>query len=253
VNQTEQPAGLPARARRTRTQRFEALSDGVFAIAITLLVLDLAIPSTPHSARHLLDAVADEWPGYLGYLVSFSTIGAIWLGHNALTNYLDQADGTLLRLNLLLLLFVSFLPFPTRLLAEYATTGRAERVASTFYGLTLLMCVGLLSVLWRYAWHARLVRPDVHDEELSLLRSRLTPGLAALMVALFPAVVGPRAQPLPDCGDGLRCSLRRCGRDRLPGRPGVVRALLRPARGRHRPRARGDVAGHGSRLAVHRS
>jgi uncharacterized membrane protein len=191
MSQAGEPAGLPERARRTRTQRFEALSDGVFAIAITLLVLDLAVPVDAHSARHLLNAVADEWPGYLGYLVSFSTIGAIWLGHNALTDYLDHADRTLLRLNLLLLLFVSFLPFPTRLLAEYVTTGRAERVASTFYGLILLICAGLLSALWRYAWHARLVRPDIHDEELSLLRSRLTPGLAAYVVVILLGLLVP--------------------------------------------------------------
>src|SRR5262249_3881646 len=95
-----------------RTGRLEALSDGGFAFAITLLVLDLAGPATPHSARHLLPALVDQWPGFLGYLVSFSTVGAIWLGHNAITDYLDRADTTLLRLNLLLMLFVSLLPFP---------------------------------------------------------------------------------------------------------------------------------------------
>jgi uncharacterized membrane protein len=193
VSPTGDPAEPPESARRTRTQRFEALSDGVFAIAITLLVLDLAVPSTPHSSHHLLNAIADEWPGYLGYLVSFSTIGAIWLGHNALTDYLEQADSFLLRLNLLLLLFVSFLPFPTRLLGEYVTTGRAEKVASTFYGLTLLICAGLLSLLWRYAWHAHLVRPDVHDEELSLLRARLTPGLVGYLVVIALGLFVPIA------------------------------------------------------------
>jgi uncharacterized membrane protein len=193
VSENSEPAEQPGSARRTRTQRFEALSDGVFAIAITLLVLDLAVPTTPHSSHHLLNAIADDWPGYLGYLVSFSTIGAIWLGHNALTDYLDQVDSFLLRLNLLLLLFVSFLPFPTRLLAEYVTTGRAERVASTFYGLALLICAALLSVLWRYAWHAHLVRPDVHDEELTLLRSRLTPGLAAYVLVIALGLLVPVA------------------------------------------------------------
>jgi uncharacterized membrane protein len=193
VSQNSEPAEQPGSARRTRTQRFEALSDGVFAIAITLLVLDLAVPTTPHSSHHLLNAIADDWPGYLGYLVSFSTIGAIWLGHNALTDYLDQVDSFLLRLNLLLLLFVSFLPFPTRLLAEYINTGRAERVASTFYGLALLLCASLLSVLWRYAWHAHLVRPDVHDAELTLLRSRLTPGMVAYVLVIALGLLVPVA------------------------------------------------------------
>jgi uncharacterized membrane protein len=180
-----------------RTQRLEAFSDGVFAIAITLLVLDLAVPVTPHSQQHLLQAVADEWPGYLGYVVSFATIGAIWLGHNGVTDYLQRANATLLRLNLLLLLFVALLPFPTRLLAEYVTKKGAERVAVTIYGVTLLLAVALLLLLWRYAVHARLVHPDLKDEEITLLTRRLTPGLASyaawIVVGLFlplVAVVG---------------------------------------------------------------
>ena len=187
----------PDRPGLRRTARLEAFSDGVFAIAITLLVLDLAVPVTKTSEQHLLDAVADEWPGYLGYVVSFATVGALWLGHNAITDYLDRADSTLLRVNLLLLFFVSFLPFPTRLLSEYITTDRAERVAVTFYGLTLLIAGALLALFWRYALHARLVRPDAGDEELTLLTHRLTPGLGAyallIVVGLFrpvAAVIG---------------------------------------------------------------
>jgi uncharacterized membrane protein len=176
-----------------RTSRLEAFSDGVFAIAITLLVLDLAIPYTRHSETLLLKAIGDEWPGYLGYIVSFATVGVLWLGHNAITDYLDRADTTLLRLNLLLLLFVSFLPFPTRLLSEYVSTRRAERVAVTFYGITLLVAVCLLSVLWRYALHARLIRPDADDEEITLLSSRLTPGIAGYVVVIILGLFAPVA------------------------------------------------------------
>jgi uncharacterized membrane protein len=184
--------------RRTRDKaRLEALSDGVFAVAITLLALDLAVPETLHSQRHLLDAVGDEWPAYLGYVVSFATIGAIWLGHNAITDYLERADVTLLRLNLLVLLFVSFLPFPTRLLAEYVSKDTAERVAATVYGLTLLASSGALSLLWRYALHARLVRPDASDDEITVLTKRLSPSLVGygllIIIGLFvpvAAVVG---------------------------------------------------------------
>jgi uncharacterized membrane protein len=147
--------------------------------------------------QHLLHALGEEWPGYLGYVVSFATIGALWLGHSAITDYLDRADTTLLRLNLLLLLFVSFLPFPTRLLSDYVTKGEAEKVASTFYGLTLLVAAALLSLLWRYALHARLIRPDVQDEEITLLTQRLSPGLAGYglfivtgLFAPFVAVIG---------------------------------------------------------------
>jgi uncharacterized membrane protein len=102
-------------------------------------------------------------PGYLGYLVSFSTIGAIWLGYNAVTDYLDRADVTLLRLNLLLLFFVAFLPFLTHLLSTYVGVDRAERAAVTVYGVTLIVTGALLLLLWRYALHVRLVRPDSTD------------------------------------------------------------------------------------------
>jgi uncharacterized membrane protein len=122
MSEEDEASPTSDRPRLRRTARLEAFSDGVFAIAITLLVLDLAVPAAQHSARHLLQAIGDEWPGYLGYVVSFATVGALWLGHNAITDYLDRADTTLLRLNLLLLLFVSFLPFPTRMLSEYVTT-----------------------------------------------------------------------------------------------------------------------------------
>jgi uncharacterized membrane protein len=166
-----------------RTQRLEAFSDGVFAIAITLLVLDLAIPVAT-GQRDLLGAFFAQWPSYLAYVVSFSTIGAIWLGHSLITEYLEQADGILVRLNLVLLLVVSFLPFPTQLLAQYLSSDNPERVAVTIYGLTLLAAVSLLSLIWRYAVRAHLVRPDAGDDELIALTGRLTPGLAGYVLLL---------------------------------------------------------------------
>jgi uncharacterized membrane protein len=195
-----QPDAAPEQTGRTPTRnkgRLEALSDGVFAVAITLLALDLAVPATLHSQQHLLDAIGDEWPAYLGYVVSFATIGAIWLGHNAITDYLERADVTLLRLNLLVLLFVSFLPFPTRLLAEYVSKDTAERVAATVYGLTLLASSGVLSLLWRYSLHAGLIRPDAGDDEITVLTKRLSPSLVVygllIIIGLFvpvAAVIG---------------------------------------------------------------
>ena len=151
----------------------EALSDGVFAIAITLLVLDIVVPA--NAGRDLLRSVAALWPSYLAYVVSFSTIGASWLGHNAITEYLGRANATFVRLNLLLLLLIAFLPFPTRLFADYIGQDRPERVAATIYGISLLLSSTLLWVLWRYAVHAGLVRPDAADEEVQLLTQRLTP------------------------------------------------------------------------------
>jgi uncharacterized membrane protein len=167
----------------------EAFSDGVFAIAITLLVLEIGVPSD--SGDHLLRAIADEWPQYLAYVVSFATIGAGWVGHSAITHYLVAVDPVLLRINLLLLMVVSFLPFPTRLLAEYIGEDLPERVAATIYGLTLLLAALLLSVLWRYGLRERLVRPDAADEEVQTLTKRLTPSLAGYVVLIVIGLFFP--------------------------------------------------------------
>jgi uncharacterized membrane protein len=169
----------------------EALSDGVFAIAITLLVLEIGVPAG--SEDDLLEALRDQWPSYLAYFVSFSTIGAVWFAHTVITEYLDRADSVLIRLNLLLLLFVSFLPFPTRLLAEYTVEAEPERIAATVYGINLLVAMIMVSVTWRYAVSAHLVRPDLADEDVKTLTKRLTPTLGVyvvmILVGLFLPVV----------------------------------------------------------------
>jgi uncharacterized membrane protein len=177
------------RRRGFRTGRLEAFSDGVFAIAVTLLVLDIGVSAT--AGQDLGAAIRGLWPSYLAYVASFSTIGAAWLGHNAITEYLERADAAFVRLNLLLLLFVSFLPFPTRLVAEFIHRDKAERVAVTFYGIVLLLSSVLLQVLWRYAVRAHLVRPDTADEEVELLTERLTPGLGAYVVLIVSGLFLP--------------------------------------------------------------
>jgi uncharacterized membrane protein len=92
-----------------RLAPFGAFSDGVFAIAITLLVLDVAVPAA--SGDRLLHAVLEEWPSYIGYVVSFSTIGAVWIAHIAVNECLERVDSTLIRLNLVLLSSSRSCPF----------------------------------------------------------------------------------------------------------------------------------------------
>ncbi len=146
----------------------EAFSDGVFAIVITLLVLEISVPLG--SEDDLLKALGDQWSSYLAYFVSFSTIGAVWLAHTVVTEYLDHADSVILRLNLLLrLLVVAFLPFPTTLLAEYTREFDAERIAATVYGINLLLAMIMVSVTWRYAVRGQLVRSDLADEDVKIL------------------------------------------------------------------------------------
>ena len=169
-------------ARQLRTSRMEAFSDGVFAIAITLLVLEITVPEGSDS--DLLRAVLDQWPSYLAYVVSFATVGAIWLAHTTMSEYLHHGDVWLLRINLLLLLLVSFLPFPSRLLAGSIGNPDAGKVASTVYGLTLLGSALAMSALWRHARSRNLVRPDAGDEEVVALTRKLTPGLAGYVVMI---------------------------------------------------------------------
>ncbi len=168
-----------SRSTTLRAGRLEAFSDGVFAIAITLLVLEISVPEG--SDEDLLRAVLDQWPSYLAYVISFATVGAIWLAHSVVTEYLRHVDRWFVRINLLLLLLVSFLPFPTRLLAESVDSSEAASVATTVYGLTLLAAGTVLSALWRHALRTHLVHEETADADLEFLTSKLTPGLAGYL------------------------------------------------------------------------
>src|SRR5277367_1636571 len=103
------------------THRLEAFSDGVFSIAITLLVLEIKLPENPpiHSSGQLWLALAQLWTHYLGYVLSFFVIGVMWANHHALFEYIRRADRAVLLANLLLLMGVGFLPFPTAVLADH--------------------------------------------------------------------------------------------------------------------------------------
>ena len=182
----------PARRRGLPTTRLEAFSDGVFAIAITLLVLEIAIPLA--ADKDLVGALADEWPAYLAYVISYLTIGWVWIGHSAITSHIERANAMFLRLNLLLLMAVAFLPFPTRLMAGYLGNSEPERVAVFLYGLLLLAIAVLMDVLWRYAVRSReLLKDDLTDEELTDLASKSTPGLVFFVASLIVAVIVPTA------------------------------------------------------------
>jgi uncharacterized membrane protein len=167
----------------------EALSDGIFAIASTLLVLDLAIPAVSSDVgRSLLH----QWPTYLAYLVSFATIGNAWLNHSVITEYLERADAILLRLNLVLLFFVSVLPFPTHMLAEYLSNSSAERIAVTVYGLNLLAIGAFTSLTWHYALAEHLIRRDNSEDDVRAISAKLDPSLASYAVAIGIGLLWPQ-------------------------------------------------------------
>ena len=130
------------------TTRLEAFSDGVFAIAITLLVLEIKVPP-PGTA--LGAELLQLWPSYLAYVVSFVVIGAIWINHHAMFQHIVRVDRMLLLLNVLHLMLIAFLPFPTAVLAEAFHRGTDEPVAAAFYG-GILTVVGIfVNAMWRYA------------------------------------------------------------------------------------------------------
>jgi uncharacterized membrane protein len=176
---------------RWNTGRLEAFSDGVFAIAITLLILEINVPES--AFEHLWKGIGDQWPSYLAYVTSFITIGGIWLAHHGIFRRLASADGMVMRLNILLLMLVSFLPFPTKLMAEAINrTTEAERAAVIFYGLVLLSVSVLTGVLWRYvAQHRDLLKPEVTDKEIRAMTLLTTPNMGFYVVVVILAILAP--------------------------------------------------------------
>jgi uncharacterized membrane protein len=169
--------------------RLEALSDEVFAIAITLLVLELAVD--PDAAAHPLRSILDEWPSYLAYVTSFLTIGVVWIAHSTISSALRAADATLYRLNLLVLLFVSFLPFPTKLVGDFVDDERAERVAVVFYGLALLALAVSLALYTRYAFRQfRLVKDHI-DEATAAAGAAYRPSYLLYAIAIAVGLLLP--------------------------------------------------------------
>src|SRR5208282_2340380 len=187
-------ADTPRGRRFLGTDRLAAFSDGVFSIAATLLVLDIAV-RPPGTLQQVLDA----WPDYLAYVVSFLTIGAAWLAHTTLTGRLTRSDPMFLQINLLVLLVVAFLPFPTRLVAGALNNTGAERVAVTFYGLTLLAIRLLGSALDAYARREHLYSQQADADEVQGPRRKLLPVVIGYVTAILIGLVLPEVAVVLYC------------------------------------------------------
>ncbi len=170
--------------------RTEAITDGVIAIVITLLVLDLGVGAGAED--DLWQALLDEWPSYVGYFISFFTVAAFWLRSHAITNTMDHVDSVFMQLNLVALFFLTILPFPTSLMAEFLESGDAEDVAVVVYGVVLFLAALSVNLLWRYASRGRrLLRSDTSDEEITDLNDSLSPSLIGYLVAIGVGFVAP--------------------------------------------------------------
>jgi len=173
------------------TARLETFSDGVFAIAATLLVLEFSVSAT--SGPRLGHALLHLWPSYLAYVTSFLTIGIIWINHHYCVQTIARADRTLLFLNLLLLLTVGFLPFPTKLVAQYLQQP-GEQAAAYAYAATFVVMSMVYNSWWRYASRGRrLIRNDVPDSTVRAISRAFNPGVPMYGIVLLVAVFSPLA------------------------------------------------------------
>jgi uncharacterized membrane protein len=182
-------------ARLSQTGRVEAFSDGVMAIAITLLVLDLKVPTAAEVSEggSLLAALLSHWPAYLAYLAAFLTIGIIWLNHRTFVDRVSRFDNRMQWLNLALLLGVATLPFPTALMAAYVNApGPAASTAAAAYGLLSVATALPWVLMWRHlVGHPDLLEPPLTATYARAELKRASIGPLIYLVAIPIALVAP--------------------------------------------------------------
>jgi len=184
----------PVRAEEKTTGRVEAFSDGVFAIAITLLILDLRAPiappgTVPGAAQQiLLHQLAAMWPNVVAYLMSFAVILVMWVNHHRIFTVVRRTDHAFLFWNGLLLMLVCIVPFPTELLAKYFLTPAAKVAAAVYAGHGLLIAIAF-TIVWRYATRSdRLLVPG-RKAEVTKLTEQYRFGPLMYLVAFALAFV----------------------------------------------------------------
>jgi uncharacterized membrane protein len=179
------------------TGRLEAFSDGVFAVAITLLVLNIRIPGLDLPLDKLPDdgklwfQLLNGWPMLAAYITSFSTIGIMWLNHHRLYTLIKRTNTVLMLLNLLLLLVIVFIPVPTALLAEYILRP-AQHAAAVVYSGTFLAMACCYYVLWRYAsYHNRLLAKDADTHAVNAISRQFMFGPISYLIVFGIAFIDP--------------------------------------------------------------
>ena len=174
------------------TGRIEAFSDGVIAVAITLLVLDLHVPP-PRAGHSLAHELLAQWPSYAAYLISFVTIGIIWINHHSQLARLARADHGVLIRNLALLMTISVIPFATSLMANYLKQGQGENLAAAVYGAALLAMALAFSALNHHILIRRpqLIGEPLPEAERRLIFRRALSGVIPYLLATGLAFVSP--------------------------------------------------------------
>ena len=171
------------------TNRLEAFSDGVFAVAITLLVLNIKIPgidllpSQLPNDTDLWQSLPDHLPSLVAYVTSFATIGIMWINHHRLFTHIKRTDTGLLLLNLLLLLIIVFIPVPTALLSEYIVLPN-DHVAAIIYSGTNVLLAICFNLLWRYAsYHNRFLGKNVDTRAVAAINRQFMFGPLLYLIA----------------------------------------------------------------------
>ncbi|MFF4876980.1 TMEM175 family protein [Micromonospora sp. NPDC000668] len=201
--------------------RLVAFSDAVFAISITLLVLEI---HPPQDTRHLAHGLAELWPSYLAYALTFLLIGQVWANHHVMFDHLRGVDRVVLLLNTLLLMTIAFLPFAASVLAAAFRDGHGQRTAVVFYGIALGVAASLFNAIWEYARRDHRLLASTVDpagERAISRRFRVAPFwiaagvvLGALLPALGVAVITALIPFywLPIAGEMSRSKRGRAGR-----------------------------------------
>lgn len=166
------------------TSRTEAFSDGIFAIAATLLVLELKVPQVEPGG--LADALLESWPSYATYVVSFLTIGIIWVNHHAVLDRIREVNRPLLFMNLMFLMAVAAIPFPTALLGDYLQAGHDERLAAAVYGGTMSLMGVTFGAIWAYA----VLSDDLLHARVDRTRARRSLWIFAAGTPLYVLAIG---------------------------------------------------------------
>ncbi len=167
------------------TGRLEAFSDGVIAVAITLLVLNLQVPAEPQH-HSLATYLGHTWPQFAAYVVSFITIGIVWINHHSMLTRLARGDHTILVLNLFLLMTIVLLPFATNVVASYVQAGRDEHLAAAVYsGSLLLMALAFSLLNWSILIRRpHLLGPPLEEAERRRVLRRALTGVIPYVIAL---------------------------------------------------------------------
>jgi uncharacterized membrane protein len=171
--------------------RIETLSDGVFAIAITLLVLTIAQPG---NYNHLAQELADRWPGFAAYVVSFAVIGIMWFNHHSIFAHFERVDRGLVYLNLLLLMTIVFIPYPTGIFGQALQKGQGAQTAAVLYSVVMAVNAYAWSALWVYASRGRrLLSPGFPEAQRGIATVLFTIGSALYTITVGIAFVSAYA------------------------------------------------------------